>query len=216
MVDALMTRFAGVGLASFALDFAILWLIQLATGDLLLAVVVARLVSGSANFMANRVFVFRARSLGWRRSALRYAALAGVILVANYALLSTLTVLGLNSLVAKCVTEATLFCVSYVVQRLVVFAKRSSPHTRLRQESIKVNPHAVQISLRASTTDPQPGCVELCQISRSRPRSGFLSGTPCAQTRWQRRICLSGLRFPSTVRTRSPPTHTRRRKSSWC
>jgi len=149
-----MTRFAAVGLASFALDFLLLWLVQSATGNLLLAVVVARLISGAANFSANRLVVFRGRDLPWQLAARRYAVLASAILVANFTLLSLLTEIGLSTLVAKVITEATLFCLSYVIQRLIVFARRSqwvAPSVR-RQERVKVLAVPVQIAPRGATS----------------------------------------------------------------
>jgi len=150
-----MTRFAAVGLASFALDFLLLWLVSSATGNLLVAVVVARIISGVVNFTANRMFVFRDRNLPWQRAARRYAVLASAILVANYTLLEMLTDVGLNTLVAKVITEATLFCASYVVQRLIVFARRTLPARLRRQERVKVCPVPVQIPPRAATAAPR-------------------------------------------------------------
>lgn len=119
-----MTRFAAVGLASFALDCLLLWAVQAASGSLLAAVVVARVVSGTANFTANRLLVFNARDVVWHHAARRYIALAGVLLAANYGSLYVLTGIGVPTMVAKVITEITLFCVSFVVQRLVVFARR--------------------------------------------------------------------------------------------
>ena len=119
-----MTRFAAVGLASFALDCLLLWLVQEGTGSLLAAVVVARIISGAANFTANRLFVFNARHIPWQSAAKRYVALAALLLAANYGLLWAMTGLGVPTMVAKVVTEVTLFCISFVVQRLVVFARR--------------------------------------------------------------------------------------------
>jgi putative flippase GtrA len=145
-----MTRLAAVGLASFALDCLPLWLVQSATGSLLAAVVVARVISGAANFTANRLVVFRASDLPWQRAARRYALLAGAILVANYELLSLMTDWGLS----KVITELTLFCLSYVIQRLIVFARRSqwvAPSVR-RQERVKVLAVPVQIAPRAATS----------------------------------------------------------------
>jgi hypothetical protein len=46
-----------------------------------------------------------------------------VLLVANSALVTTLTGAGLGLLTAKLLTETALFAASYLVQRLVVFAR---------------------------------------------------------------------------------------------
>jgi putative flippase GtrA len=59
---------------------------------------------------------------GWRRAA-RYAALAGGILILNVALLDALAALLGSVVFAKVITEVTLFLVSFVVQRHVVFAR---------------------------------------------------------------------------------------------
>lgn len=126
-----MTRFAAVGLASFALDCLLLWLVQAGTGSLLLAVVAARVVSGAVNFSANRLLVFDAGHLPWWPPARRYIALAGVLLAANYAMLWALTEVGIATLVAKVATEVSLFSVSFVVQRIVVFARRRTARPRL-------------------------------------------------------------------------------------
>ena len=74
--------------------------------------------------------------------------LASAVLVANYMLLEMLTDVGLNTLVAKVITEATLFCVSYVIQRLIVFARRSQWAARSvrRQERVKVLAVPVPVS----------------------------------------------------------------------
>ena len=132
-------RFAGVGLASFLLDTAVLWLLQAATGQLVVAVVGARVVSGAANFIANRRCVFAAQDLPWRPALVRYLALAGLLL-GSAVLMSTLTGLGLPVLAAKVVTDVVLFCCSLLGQRLVVFAR---PAVRLRPAAVQ-RPRAVR------------------------------------------------------------------------
>ena len=61
----------------------------------------------------------------------------------------------MNTLVAKVVTEATLFCLSYAVQRLIIFARRSLPLRPRHQERVKVRPVPVQIPPRAATSAPR-------------------------------------------------------------
>ncbi len=117
-------RFGLSSVLSFALDFTLLWLVQRETGSLLLAVVLARVVSATFNFTVNRWSVFRATDVPVARAARRYAALAAMLLVLNYDMLTTLTALGVSVLVAKIVTEGALFAGSFVTQRLIVFARR--------------------------------------------------------------------------------------------
>ncbi|KXC07383.1 bifunctional glycosyltransferase family 2/GtrA family protein [Microbacterium hominis] len=118
-----LLRFTASALLAYAIDTAALLVLDALTGWLLFSVVFARLLSASVNFAVNRSFVFgRARSLPTRTTALRYFSLAGLLLAANYGILSALTDAGIPVLLAKIATETTLFVVSYGVQRTVVFA----------------------------------------------------------------------------------------------
>ncbi|MGD8195402.1 GtrA family protein [Herbiconiux sp. P18] len=118
-----LLRYAASSAAAFVVDVLLLQLLVAVTGSLVLSAVGARVVSASVNFAVNRRFVFRKRS---RRpavqDALRYAALVAVLLAANVGLLELLTAAGAPLLVAKLVTEATLYLVGFAVQRRVVFA----------------------------------------------------------------------------------------------
>ena len=124
-VYAPLLAFLASSLAAFAIDTVALLALQALTGDLLLAVVGARLTSAGVNFTVNRRLVFdggrrvRARSAAWR-----YAALATVLLATNYLLLSTLHAAGLALLPAKLLTEVALVSSSFAAQRAFVFAPR--------------------------------------------------------------------------------------------
>ncbi len=122
-----LLAFAGSSLAGFAVDFVALLLLMALTGNLLVSVVVARLISATVNYLLNRHAVFRD---GDGSSPLRYAALAGVILGANYILMSVLTGL-LPLVVAKILTEVTLFGVSFTAQRALVFTRRTADEKTL-------------------------------------------------------------------------------------
>ena len=67
----------------------------------------------------------------------RYMLLATGILIANSVLLHALTALGLAAPPAKLITEMTLFAVSFSVQTLVIF-RRKSPE----REEASVHVHA--------------------------------------------------------------------------
>lgn len=141
-VYAPFLRYVTSGALCFAIDLAILSVAAGATGSLLLGVVLARLVSGTANFTINRMWVFGAdvsarRREGLRRDAGRYAMLAGALAVLNYLLLSVFVAAGVSLLAAKCVTEGLLSVIGFVSQRVAVFARTRAPH--------------------AHTTDPAPG-----------------------------------------------------------
>ncbi len=128
-VYAPLLRFAASSIGAFALDLTLVLALQAATGNLLLAVVGARVGSSAVNFAVNRRLVFReGRSVDLAHSALRYYSLAVALLACNYVMLRALTTgVGLPLLAAKLVTELGLFVVSYLAQKGHVFAVRS-PH----------------------------------------------------------------------------------------
>ncbi|PVU81986.1 dolichyl-phosphate beta-D-mannosyltransferase [Cellulomonas sp. WB94] len=131
-VCAPLLRFSLSSLAAFALDTVALLALHAVTGNLLASVVGARVISSTANFAANRRLVFahgQDKRLG--AAALQYWVLAVALLAASYGLLSFLTRTGLPLLAAKVLTEATLFVVSYQVQRRLVFARGSVPAARV-------------------------------------------------------------------------------------
>jgi putative flippase GtrA len=123
-------RFVGTSLTTFVLDTGALLLLHNLLGSLLTAVVLARVVSGTANFVLNRHLVFADADLSRPRwgAARRYAALAAMLLLANYLLLAALYSTGLPLLLAKLVTEAVLVGTSYAVQARYVFAHQQPAH----------------------------------------------------------------------------------------
>jgi putative flippase GtrA len=101
-------------------------------GGLLLPLLGARLLSSSVNFAVNRRLVFAApgaRPVG--AAAVRYAALAVLLLGANYVLLAAFTRLGVGLLPAKVLTEVLLLTASYQAQRRTVFIRRARERRRV-------------------------------------------------------------------------------------
>jgi putative flippase GtrA len=114
--------------AGFAVDVALLWLLAAATGSLTASVVGARLVSGAVNFTVNRVWVFTDGGRAPLRAALlRYVVLTTVLLAANLTLLSALVGIGVPLFWAKLGTEAALFTVGFVAQKVAVFSPLRRP-----------------------------------------------------------------------------------------
>ena len=127
--------FALSSLLGFTLDVLALLALMTLTGQLLVAVVGARLLSASVNFAVNRRWVFgREGEMAPLRAALvRYATLAAGMLILGAMLLESLAALGMTLLAAKVVTELTLFVGGYVVQRTAVFAGSGGPHGRAQR-----------------------------------------------------------------------------------
>ena len=124
-------KFSASSLVSFAVDYCMYALLLAATGaagianGLIISNIGARLVSGTANYTLNRKLVFKSRA-GFAKSALQYVALAAFILAGNTIVLNTLvSTLGMNSLLAKLVTEIIFFVISWTVQKYVIFFKET-------------------------------------------------------------------------------------------
>ncbi len=118
-----LAAFAASSLLGFTVDVLVLAIALWLTGHLVGSVVLARLVSASVNYTVNRRFVFAADGIASTRTSLpRYAALAAVILGTNVLLMQALVAATASTVIAKIVTEVTLFVLSYGVQRTVVFA----------------------------------------------------------------------------------------------
>lgn len=128
-------KFSASSLASFAIDYCMYALLLALTGaagmtgGLIISNIGARLVSGTANYIMNKKLVFKSRT-GYAKSAAQYILLAAFILAGNTVMLSTLAgTLGMNSLIAKLITEATFFAISWTVQRYVIFHAEESGET---------------------------------------------------------------------------------------
>ena len=133
-------KFASSSLLSFALDYCLFLLFSAAAGNwawgLLLSNIAARLLSACFNYTLNKYMAFHGGGRA-SRDLPRYMLLAAGILTANSILLHALTALGLAAPPAKLITEMTLFAVSFSVQTLVIF-RRKSPE----REEASVHVHA--------------------------------------------------------------------------
>jgi putative flippase GtrA len=106
------------------LDFALLFIIKAISGNLLFAVVAARVISSLCNYLLNKHLVFEDKSEKRLRSLLEYYLLAICILSLNYLLISFLNeTLTLPLFISKLITEGILFCISYTIQHRLIFKR---------------------------------------------------------------------------------------------
>ena len=124
-------KFSASSLISFAIDYCMYAALLALTGaagvanGLVISNIGARLVSGAVNYTLNRRLVFRSRT-GFAKSAAQYILLAAFILAGNTIVLTTLAgTLGINSLLAKLITESIFFVISWTVQKYVIFFKET-------------------------------------------------------------------------------------------
>jgi glycosyltransferase involved in cell wall biosynthesis len=127
--------FAASSMIAFVIDFVVFTLMSLwvlpnvagLSGDATLLTVVfanvpARIVSSLVNFFVNRNVIFPKKDKkGLARHMLNYYLLVAGILIVNTFMITGFQLMGLNVLVAKIITEAILFFVSFFVQRSVIF-----------------------------------------------------------------------------------------------
>lgn len=118
-IYAPLLKFSGASFASFLIDWLVLMVTFDLSGRLLASVVVARLVSGSANFLMNRSVFRKHGKLG--ASAVKYLAVALGIMAASYLGLAALTHAGFSLALAKPLVDVALYVASYSLQKRVVF-----------------------------------------------------------------------------------------------
>jgi putative flippase GtrA len=119
-------RFLSLSIITAAIDYAAFAIVFTARHDILLSIVIARLIAGTFNFLANRSVVFRSRGKVASEAA-KYAALVVGLMLISYALISALVnVFHLNVYVSKVLVEGTLFLASFALQNLVVFSRRNT------------------------------------------------------------------------------------------
>jgi len=105
------------------IDFLLLAFIHLFTSSLLLAVLGARLASSVFNYTMNKNFVFDKGKRSTLQSSMpKYFTLVFIIFCLNYGLMFVFNEqIGIPLLIAKLLTESTLFLFSYWTQRKYVY-----------------------------------------------------------------------------------------------
>jgi len=124
-VLAPILAFGASSFLGFLIDAAALLVLQGITGMLIPSIVGARVLSAGVNFLVNRRLVFRRHGPSFVRHAIRYAALALLLLASNIVWMTALTSFGVPLVLAKVVTETVLFLTSFRTQQRFVFGGRS-------------------------------------------------------------------------------------------
>jgi len=132
-------RFGASSFLGFLLDLSVFTALVAVGQPVLPAVVLARLLSGTTNFLVNRHWVFRGHARPpLLPAALRYAGLAAVPVGGNALLLPILLATGLPAAAAKTMCEAVLFAASFLVQHR--FAGRSVRRAESRAQGLALRP----------------------------------------------------------------------------
>lgn len=120
-------KFSASSLIGFLVDYTAFTLLTLIPNSwqhwVLMCNIIARVISASVNFTINYKLVFRSKKNIWK-AILEYVALALFILGCNTLFLWLLVEqAGMNQYLAKIIVEVTMFIISWLVQRLIVFRK---------------------------------------------------------------------------------------------
>lgn len=120
-------KFGMTSILSALLDFSLLIFIKLLTSNLFVAVIGARICSGSFNYLVNKHYVFlKGNKRNEEICFHKYVLLAVVLMFMNYITLNYLCTIGINLVVAKIMTESILFLFSFLVQKKYVFVNSSN------------------------------------------------------------------------------------------
>jgi glycosyltransferase involved in cell wall biosynthesis len=126
-IYAPLLKFLASSFTAFVVDTLLFLLLTLLVDSLLLAVLGARAVSSTVNFMVNRHLVFdHGRDRPARTTGVRYFSLAALLLAANVGLIWALEGAGLLALPAKILAETILLGISFLVQQRFLFAGKAA------------------------------------------------------------------------------------------
>lgn len=107
---------------SFIVDYSLFALFSIFL-SITLSNIFARIISASINFTINKKIVFKSNK-SILISLIEYALLAIFILVCNTLLLNLLVNIGINKFIAKLIVEISLFIISFLVQKTMIFKKK--------------------------------------------------------------------------------------------
>lgn len=120
-------KFTMISLISFLIDYLLFSALILILGEepakILTANILARVISAVYNYLMNCRLVFRQKPS--TSSAADYFILAVFILCMNNVILELLVAkIGIVSMLAKLITEMTLFIMSFMIQNFLIFRKK--------------------------------------------------------------------------------------------
>lgn len=113
-------KFSFSSIISALIDFMLLIIINHISNNLLLSVVLARACSSTFNYLINKFYVFNNTDKVNKTSA-KYFMLVIILLIMNYFFINIYTIIGLSLVLAKILTEVTLFLLSFKVQKKFIF-----------------------------------------------------------------------------------------------
>lgn len=118
-------RFAALSMTSAGLDILMFFISYFMTESILLGTVIARVISGSFNFVFCKTLIFQSPG-HFYLEALKYLLIAFVIMMASYfSVVGMVNYLGMNVYVSKIIADVGIFLTNFLLQNIFVF--RTNP-----------------------------------------------------------------------------------------
>ena len=115
-------KFCFSSLSCGIIDLLLFFILNWLTGNLIMSVIGARMISSFGNYLLNKKLVFKAKQYFHSKTIIKYYGLAVIILVGNFLMLEFFThTSNLSLFTSKIFTEGILFMVSYYTQRHFIF-----------------------------------------------------------------------------------------------
>jgi putative flippase GtrA len=125
-IGGVFVRFFSLSISTAIVDYLVFILAYHLSAQILTSFICARLVSIAYTFTLSRKLVFKSRG-GWRRQLIKYVSLvAAFLLVSWYATELLSGILGGYVVLCKAISEASLFVLSFFIQRRFIFSRASS------------------------------------------------------------------------------------------
>lgn len=116
-------RFLFVALISGVFDFLIFSLVYFFMPHILVSETLARMFSGTFNFVINKSLVFKSKDK-WSGEALKYTLLCILNLPFSYGIILAMQMLGCPVHIAKITAMLGLFFANFAIQKVLVFSSR--------------------------------------------------------------------------------------------
>jgi putative flippase GtrA len=116
-------RFSLISILTAAIDMAVFSLFYFFSNNILLSIILARIVAGTFQFVSGKHLVFRS-TRNYKVELIKYISLVGILMMISYGVLTPMVIyLKFNPYIAKVLTEAIIFFLSFSAQRIFVFSK---------------------------------------------------------------------------------------------
>ena len=110
-------KFSLSSIISFIIDYILYILFNLLTNNIIFSNLLARAISATTNYNMNKKYVFKSNR---NNEFYKYIVLAVSILILNTVLVTLLSNV-FNIYISKIITEITLFIISWLVQKIIIF-----------------------------------------------------------------------------------------------